>query len=263
MFSHSSPHAPTGFAGSPFFYCGAPQDEALARLHFLVDERRACGLVIGGSGTGKSSVLGRFAQEVRRAGGDVVLVDMVGRDSRETLWAVANGLNARVGDRDTPFAMWRAIGDRLLENKLLNVRTAILCDHVDQAGADAIAILVRLLHGAEHGGPGATLLAATSADAAGQLPRALTERIDLRVELEAWTEEDIAGYLEARYKATGPHSPRVDRQAVHRLWELSQGLPRAAARLIDLALVASFGQRLSLVNPQTIEAVHRELSAVA
>lgn len=263
MFSYSPISATVTSPGSPWFYCGAPQDEALARLHFLVDEHRSFGLLIGAPGVGKSGVLTRFAHELSRAGGEAVLLDLLGRDSREMLWAIASGLHARVDAQAAPFALWRAISDRLLENSLLHVPTAILCDHVDQANDDALAMIARLVHGSDHGGHGPTIIATTTADAAGQLPRRLIDRIDLRVDLDPWSEEDVAGYLDARRAAAGPQAPRVDRPAAHRMWELSRGLPRSVVRLTDLALVVSLGQRLTLVNPQTIDTVHQELSAVA
>ena len=65
-----------GLRQSPFRSCLDPQsfyqspthDEALARLHFLVDEHRRLGLLMGPAGSGKSLLSWRsFARQLRRA----------------------------------------------------------------------------------------------------------------------------------------------------------------------------------------------------
>ena len=48
------------------FFRSPTHDEALARLHFLADEHRRLGLVLGGPGSGKTALLQVFAREVRQ-----------------------------------------------------------------------------------------------------------------------------------------------------------------------------------------------------
>ena len=54
--------SPPGTA-EPVFYAGLPQQEALARLRFLVHNQRRLGLMLGEAGWGKSLVLALFAEE--------------------------------------------------------------------------------------------------------------------------------------------------------------------------------------------------------
>ena len=59
------------FRGRPdpkLFYQSPTHEEALARLHFLSDQRRRLGLLVGASGSGKSLFLEVFAQQLRRTG---------------------------------------------------------------------------------------------------------------------------------------------------------------------------------------------------
>ncbi len=46
-----------GLADPRFFYCSPTHDEALARLTFLVENRRRLGLLLGEPGSGKTLVL--------------------------------------------------------------------------------------------------------------------------------------------------------------------------------------------------------------
>ena len=65
-----------GLQASPFrgcldarsFYQSPTHDEALARLFFLVEQRRRLGLLMGPAGSGKSLLLEVLAQQLRRAG---------------------------------------------------------------------------------------------------------------------------------------------------------------------------------------------------
>ena len=65
-----------GLQESPFrnytnpqrFYQSPTHEEALARLHFLVEEHRRLGLLLGPGGSGKSFLLEVFAAQLRRGG---------------------------------------------------------------------------------------------------------------------------------------------------------------------------------------------------
>ena len=57
MVRDSHPHAPLAFSGAlepGLFFRGPAEEEALARLEWLVAERQRCGLVVADSGMGKS-----------------------------------------------------------------------------------------------------------------------------------------------------------------------------------------------------------------
>jgi hypothetical protein len=75
-----------GLASSPFrghldpraFHQGPTQEEALARLHFLVDEQRTVGLLLGEAGSGKSLLLEVFAQQLGAARRERAVVSLLG-----------------------------------------------------------------------------------------------------------------------------------------------------------------------------------------
>src|SRR5262245_30201745 len=108
----------------------ANQNEALARLHYLFEHRRRAGIVLGPAGVGKSFLLAQFAREVRRTGHEAVAVDLFGTQDGEFLWNVAARLGAPVQLSDSRFRLWRAIADRLYENRLQNIHTVLLFDNV-------------------------------------------------------------------------------------------------------------------------------------
>ena len=63
----------------PQSFCQSPtHEEALARLHFLVDHHRRLGLLMGPPGSGKSLMLEFFADQLRRGGRPAARVDLLG-----------------------------------------------------------------------------------------------------------------------------------------------------------------------------------------
>jgi general secretion pathway protein A len=102
-----------GLRESPFrgtldprwFYQSATHEEALARLNFLVDERRRMGLLLGEPGIGKSLLLEYFARSLRRAGCQTILTSIVGASAHEMLWTLASQLGAAPSSSATLFTL--------------------------------------------------------------------------------------------------------------------------------------------------------------
>lgn len=242
-----------------FFYESPIHNEALARLHFLVDQRRLAGLLLGDSGTGKSLLLEMFARQLDRAGTPVACVDLLGIDRRELLWqtACAWGMGSIV--RDDEFRMWRRVTDRMIEHRLQQLPSVLLLDNADEAATDVLTSILRLAQ--FDATPEASLTVVLSARPEGlrQLGSRLLDLAVLRIDLAAWDEEETAGYLNAALAETGRPSPAFGASALHRLHELSRGIPRHVHQLADLALLAGAGQQLAEIDPATVEAVYTEL----
>lgn len=245
--------------GANGFFMGSTQDEALARLHYLSDRQKRLGAVQGMHGVGKTWTLLRYAAEVRRRGCDVATLDLAGRDGREFLHQLADGLNARGGRQEARFQLWRGILDRLRENRMLQTPTILACDHVDEATDEVRDLLLRLLHESDEPGAGLTVVLATTLAGSQGLDERLRERVDLRIELEPWTLADLSRYVAWRGDVETAGELAWDSGAAESLWRATGGAPRAVARLVDLALVAARSQRESLVTAQMLESVQCEL----
>jgi type II secretory pathway predicted ATPase ExeA len=257
-----------GLHQSPFRDCRDPQDfyqspthdEALARLQFLVDERRRLGLLMGPPGSGKSLVLEVFAAQLGRRGLPVAKVNLLGIEPAELLWLLATQFGLNPGRSDSTAGLWRKVTDRLLEHRYQQLSTAILLDDADQASPQVLVQLVRL---ADHDpSPEAklTLVLAGQQQRMGRLGDALLGRAELRVDLDPWEESDTEGYLKTSLRQAGCQTPVFAEPAVARLHELSHGIPRRVRQLADLALVAGAGRDLAEVDADVVESVWQELS---
>jgi general secretion pathway protein A len=256
-----------GLSYAPFRSCGdgllfhaiESGEEALARLHFLVEERRRFALVAGISGTGKSTLLVRFAGELRRGGAAVALANLTHVEPRELVWELAIGLGAMAEESAPLFRQWRILGDRLAELRYEQRAAVVLFDELGQASSDALGIVTRLVNFAPGSPLPLTVVAAANSDAIARLGRRLSDIADLRVELPAWTLAETTDYLQTALQTAGARQTIFETDAIAGIQQASAGIPRRINQIADLALLAGAAQALGSIDSQTIEAVCGEL----
>jgi general secretion pathway protein A len=259
-----------GLRESPFrgsldwrlFYPSPTHDEALARMQFLVEERRRLGLLLGPTGSGKSMVLEVFARRLRRSGAQVANLNLLGTDLQEFLWLTAAELGANPDRRYDVFRLWRAIIDRIAENRYQQIETVLLLDDADEAPTAVLEHLVRLAqHDCSQNSRLSIVLAANSNRVGRMLPR-LLELAELRIDLDFWEPADTLAYINSALEQAGRSEPTFSDEAMHHLHDLCHGVPRRVNQLANLALLAGAGRKLSQIDTDTIESVYHELSTV-
>jgi general secretion pathway protein A len=245
-----------------FFYQGPAHEEALARLHFLVEQRRRVGLLVGLQGSGKSLLLEVFAGRIRDSGRPVGRVNLLGLEPAEFLWQLAAelGLNPQRG-RSLP-ALWRAVIDRLVEFRYQRWETVVLLDDADRASEEVLTQAARLARLDLGRDAWLTIVLAGRQEGVARLGAALLDLVELRIDLGAWEPDDTKKYLEHCLSQIGRPAPVFAEPAVRRLHELGRGIPRRITQLAELALLAGAGQELHQIDTETVELVYQELAGV-
>lgn len=216
-----------------------PHEEALARLGYLVEQRRRFGLMLGPAGTGKSLVLRAAANEAKRLGHEVVLLDLFGIDSHDLLWKLAIALRLGPSERWSHSALWRAVTDHWHALHSARLASVLLLDHLERAETDCLNLIERLLHLDVANDGGLTVLAAARDELDGLLLSELTEHSDLRIELPCLDRNETATFVrELLFKARRPRDT-FHRDAIETLFDLSGGSPREIVRLCQLAWAAA------------------------
>ncbi len=249
---------PTGTA-EPVFFAGLPQQEALARLRFLVHNGRRLGLMLGEAGWGKSLVLALFAQEAERENWHVASLNLLGLSVHELQWQLAVALHAGPRAGDDALRLTRRLDERLQQNYLQAETTVLLLDDADQAGADVLMQLARLVRLPTSRVGNLTLVLAGNPRQAHRLGNQILEQVDLRVDLEPWDAQDTIGYLQLALVAAGAEQPIFDDAALAEIHQLSSGIPRQVNRLADYALVAGSSAGLETVDAGIVVAAYEAL----
>lgn len=244
------------------FFASPTHDEALARLHFLVEERRRLGLLLGADGCGKSLVLEVFARRLRRSGAQVANVNLLGLDLREFLWLTAAELGINPDRRDDPFRLWRSVLDRLTENRYQQLDTVLLLDDANEATTAVLDHVVRLAQFDSTSTGRLTVVLAANENAVGRLTPRLLELADLRIDLDPWEPADTVQYVTAALTQAGAASAIFTDEALHRLHDLSDGMPRRVNQLANLALLAGAGRGLKQIDVELVDSTYQELGVI-
>ncbi len=243
----------------PLFYPTAGHEEALARLNFLVEERRRLGLLCGPVGIGKSLLLEVFAHQIARAGGEVVRANLIGADEQEFLWTIAAQLGLNPAPAATPFALWRRLADRLVESRYERSQMLLLLDDVEDAETPVFDLILRLAQFDPHPDSRLTIVLATSESQLYRLHPRLLELAELAVRLEPWEVDDTPRYLEFALRQAGREMPIFTPQAANRVHELAGGIPLRIKQLADLSLLAGAGLGQSAVDIDIVDGAMEEL----
>jgi type II secretory pathway predicted ATPase ExeA len=250
-----------GESAMQFIEHSPPHEEALARLQFLVDNHRRVGLLTGASGSGKTLVLEVFFQRLRRRGLPVAKIGLLGVEPAEMLLLLAAGLKLNPEPGASPVVLWRAITDRLIEHYYQKLETVILLDDADSADDRVLSQVARLARHDASPQARLTLVLAGRGEKITRLGKNILDLAELRIDLEPWDQSDTANFLTDSIFRSGGKSPIFSDTAVSRLYELTQGIPRRAAQLADLALLAGAGANLRQIDADVVESVYHELAA--
>lgn len=259
------------FAAPPFagslepaaFYCGSPQEEALARLEWLVEQRQRCGLVIGDDGVGKSHLATMAVRRLAGLGAEPVLLSLRGLAPGDWLELLLARLPLDPASRAEPLRPWQKLENRLRENTLMERPTAIVVDDLDHAPADCIDGIARIVGAAEPLFARTVVVALASSAGVSRIPDAIRSRAAVRVELTPWEEADVAGFLARSLERVGGPTDLFTPEAIGTISRFAMGMPRVVCQLAHLATVVAVGERRPQIDSAVIEGVWRELTPAA
>lgn len=245
-----------------FFFQSPTHEEGLARLHFLLEQRRRLGLLMGEAGSGKSLLLEVFAAQIRQQGAPVARFSLLGLEPAEFLIQLA----AQFGGNPEPTCamptLWQMVLDRILAYRYQELPTVVLLDDVDRASQAVLLQVTRLAQFDPTPESHLTLVLAGRLARMGRLGERLLELAELRIDLQPWQATDTEAYVNASLARAGRQEPLFEPAAIGRLHELTQGVPRRVNQLADLTLLAGAGRELRQIGADTVSSVYQELGVI-
>lgn len=252
-----------GLSESPFasrlstrwFHESPIHEEALARLFYLIEQRRGFGLVTGASGTGKTLLLRSLAGQIRRSQRRVASVDLLGMDAHEMLWELAMSLGLTPHDSESRWSLWRRVTDHSRALQLARIQTVYLFDHLERADSTCHSLLERLFSAANSSGGLTTFIASVrSRDVAG-LAGFLGDLSDLRVELTNFLVSETDDFIRSQLSKAGCRHEAFSSEAVIRIHTHSHGVPRLICRLCELSLIAALAEDTHEIDADLVDSV--------
>ena len=258
------------FTANPFegtltpgtFYCGKPQEEALARLEWICEERQRFAIVAGVEGVGKSHLSTMALRRFGGLGAEAMLLSLHGMPEGEWLQFLIERLPLDQASRCESITNWQKLENRLRENRLMERPTVILVDDIDQAPADAISGIERLVHSAEPRFSWTTVVGTATSSSLSNIPESLRKQSALKILLEPWESSDVRAFLSTSIQRVGGDPVIIPSATADTITRFAGGLPRLVSRLTHLSLAAAAGDGLRHLDSSTVERVWRELYPV-
>jgi general secretion pathway protein A len=243
-----------------FFYISATHAEALARLEYFVRQQWNFAMLLGTGGSGRSSTLRAFSRRLTWQNYAVAIVDASMVSPIQFLAGLAESWKIDCHPTSDLMAHWAAIEQRLHEYWYSRTCPIVMVDNIDFCPIDVQETVMRL----------ASLPAALAARIQfvltahdghlEQIDERIRERIDLRIDLERWSDDEIREFLLAAL----PNTKNVDKfftpDAIAGLQRASGGISRKVRQLVRLVLLAAESQGTQHVDGATVAAVRAELT---
>ncbi len=256
-----------GLRESPFrgcldpgmFYESPTHEEALSRLHFLIEQRCRLGLLIGPSGSGKSLLLEVLTHQLRRLGRPMANISLLDVEPTEMLWLLAAEWGLNPEPSLSTAALWRMLTDRLIEYRYQQLETVVLLDDADLANRAVQRHVARLARFDTSPEARFTIVLAGRNEGMVHLDESLLALTDLRIDVEPWQRNETETFVNRRLSQADRQTPVFTPPAVDRLQEISHGIPRRVSQLAELALLAGAGQNLQEIDAGVVDSVYQEL----
>ena len=252
-------------SGAPFsgdstrpIFRGVTVEEAIARIEFLISNRRAVGSILGPSGVGKSTLLRHCAayppisQEVPNL--RTVRTSLLGLTSGELVGDLATILTG--GRRfDSQQTAWSNLRDYFQAARREDVQTVLFVDDTESCTGAAEADLGRLISMSFP----LTVVFAVEAQMASAVSKVLVDPVELQIELPGWESSQTAEFLAWNCTRLGRFDPIFTDTAIERIQTISQGIPRRIVQIADLSLVAGAVSQADCVDAECVDQVAWEL----
>lgn len=237
-----------------------PFEEALARLLYVVEHRRPCGLVVGPAGTGKSVLLKVLVREL--AGSEAaqgacrpLLLDRHATAGSDLGWALAAAMGLAPRDRWPGELLWRAIEDRFQGAAMAGQSIVPVVDHTDQTDQRALVDLGRCCHLAQQ--YHCTVVVSARPVLSTGLVDAVGPLCDLRIELPLWDLEETSQFVTSVLSAG--RKPQLAEDAARAIHSCSGGRMRDILQVLRLVLFAADAQGREHIDAHLVQTVAGEI----
>jgi len=256
-----------GLSASPFtnrlstswFHESGIHEEALARLFYLVEQKRGFGLLSGADGTGKTLTLKVLCEQVKRSQRHVAFTNLLGLDAHEMLWNLALSLGLAPSESESRWNLWRRITDQMHSMQLTQTQTIFVFDHLERADTTCLSLLERLFCTAEETSGLATFITAVRTKELPRLSGILSELADLRVELQPFQLDETDEFITDLLRQAGSDREIFTSDATLQIHAQTQGCPRLINRLCELSMIAGMAADKDRIDGPLVNSVSSSL----
>lgn len=254
--------------GDPrFFFRSETHEAALLKLRYLVENNKGAGMLVGGSGMGKTYLVNVLAAELPDKYTPLVHLVFPQMSAPELLAYLAVELGAaeeEVSDVGLDRIV-RRIHRLLVEFHEHGRQPVIVIDEAhlieDRQVFEAFRLLLNFQ---QQGDADFTMLFVGQPSLLNRIGRMgeLDDRLTVNCLLQPLTYDETIGYIAHRLETAGATQPIFATDSLETLFEESGGVPRKLNRLSDLSLLVGYADDSQQISKPQTEAVAEEVAGM-
>lgn len=246
------------------FYWNSPQHAtALVKLKHAIDARRGLAVVIGDTGSGKTTLARKLLEELDESVYEAALLVII-HSSVSSEWLLKKfGIQLGLSDvKEDKIDLLSQLYRRLYEINEENKTAVVLIDEVQMLKSKEIMEEFRgLLNMETSDGKMINLVffGLSELEDVLSLDEPLKQRVAVRIRLSSLTEQDTKDYILHRMTVAGASKEIFTGDAVKGVYTYSKGLPRLINTICDNALLEGFLRKTTVINESIIKGVAIDL----
>lgn len=249
----------TNSIDSRFYYNSEQHAEALLRLKYAVSTMKGLAVLVGGIGTGKTTLARRMLDELDDDEHESALLVII-HSSITTEWLLKK-IAMQLGVDDIPedkVNLLSAIYHRLIEINEAGKKAVVLIDEAQMLNSREIMEEFRGLLNLEV--PGGKLVSFVlfgmpELDDVLSLDEPLKQRVAVKYRLKSFSHEMTAQYIRHRLHIAGSEMELFSPDAIEAVYMFSKGIPRLINTICDNALLEGFLTKRPGIDRKIIEEV--------
>jgi len=240
-----------------FIYYSRKHEEALSRMLYAVRERKGAALLTGEYGSGKTLLSRVLLQELSSTQYESVIIFNPRLPALELINEIANQLSGDTSSLLSKTDAIHNINEILYKNEKENKHTVVIIDEaqsiLDEDSFEELRLLLNFQLNDRFLLTIFLLGQIELKEKINNLPQ-LKERIAVRYNLTALSEEDTKKYIQHRLKVAGSEDI-FQNDAYSEIYRFSGGIPRKINNICDMALLVGYGEETSEIDGKIIRVV--------
>ncbi|MFA6216213.1 MAG: AAA family ATPase [Candidatus Omnitrophota bacterium] len=246
-----------------FVYYSQQHKEALARMLYVVRERKGAGLITGEYGSGKTLLNRILWQELQQ---EHLYHSVFILNPRLSGLEFIREIIHQLGGEElaTKIDLFHCLHKILYSNHSMGKHVVIMIDEAQAIESKDIFEELRLLLNFQLDNAFLlTLILLGQPElnyAVSNLPQ-LSQRMAVRFHLKALNEQETKEYILHRLNVAGALKQIFEEDAYQEIFLCSGGIPRRINNICDLALLVGFGSEMSVIEKKTVTKINDDLEA--
>ena len=245
-----------------FFYPSSMHEEALERMAYTVLQGKGAAMISGGVGCGKTTISRILMERLSKANYKVVAMSNPALGPVEFIQMIMELFHAPYDEAFSKAKMWIALEKRLVKNLQECKGSVLIIDEAQVVISQETLEELRMLQNLQSYDEflvSVILLGQLELEQQIKSCVPLDQRIAIRYRLLPLSFPDAIKYVKHRLLLAGCKKIPFTREAMHAIFEFTQGIPRLINNLCDRSLLTGYLAEKEVVTKAIVAAAWEDL----